>query len=413
MKGVVDMIDIFEVLTWLDAIDHRSCLGGEARRLIQYARLHILDESRVGPILERLRNAAQSSSDPLEKGETLLHCASIEYCRGRHAQAVCDATEAVLSHDEDVHRKAVALWMLGIPQWEMSYNHDAYRNWADAREIFKKREPLFQHFPKEKSWYQNRIRHMEVRAAARPEEIWTWLNYFERPYLRPLTRQIVDRAQEKIREQAYSNVYALMRDLQEANQRSEEIFEKGEVLLEFGLAMYQMGNTYYAIELLRKSVLFFYPGVGTYHKQVVARCMLGALEWMQRSCHHQAETDWALCIDEFEKLRGWADRDKCEEKEKWYAQHRDILLTALFEKRKQNPKPLNPERGTPDEMGPSPSSSPPYNKRPDLYNELLMKVRWDRAAADRRIEFERKKDSTADRNELIRRALARWFGQNQ
>jgi hypothetical protein len=223
----------------------------------------------------------------------------------------------------------------------------------------------------------------------------------------------VDRVQEKIREQECPSVYALMPDLQEAIRQSAAIYESAEIYLEFGLAMYQMGNPYYATELLRKSVLYFYPGVGTYHKQVVARGLLGALEWRQRSARNQADADWMCCINEFEKLRGLADVDNCPEKERWYAQHRDILRAALSEKRKQNPKAPRPESGASNGRDPNASSSPSDNKRPDLYNELLMKVRWDRAAADRRIEFERKKDPTADRNELIRRAIARWFGENQ
>ena len=404
------MIDIFEALGWLEGIDRRSYLNEEARRLVTYARSYLLDESRLIPILERLRNAAQSSDNPLGKAETLLHGAAIEYCRGRYPRANRDAMEAVISSDADVHRHAVALWVLGTIQWKTRQNHDAYRNWVEARDIFKQREPLFQHFPKEKSWYQNRVRYMDVKSAMRPEEIWTWLNYFERSNLRTPTKQIVDCVQEKIREQAYSNVYALMQDLQEANRQSESIYEKAEIYLEFGLAMYQVGNIYYAIELLRKSVLYFYPGVGTYHKQVAARCMSGALEWMQRSSHHQADADWTCCIDEFEKLRGSADRDNCQEKEKWYAQHRDILRTAWFEMSKQNPKPCNPECDTSDETIPKP---PPTNQRPDLYNELLMKVGWDGARAERLIELERKKAPTADRDELIKRAIEHWNRDNQ
>jgi hypothetical protein len=407
------MTDIFEVLGWLEAIDRRSHLSEEARRLAGYARANLVDESRLIPILERLRNAAQCSEGPLAKAETFLHCAAIEYCRGRYPWAARDAREAALSYDADVHRHAVALWVLGSIQWKTRQNHDAYRNWADAREIFRKREPLFQHFPKEKSWYQNRVRYMEIKSAMRSEEIWTWLNYFEPSNLRTPTKQFVDRVQEKIRQQAYSNVYALMQDLQEADRRSETLYEKAENYLEFGLAMYQMGNVYYAIELLRKSVRYFHPGVGTYHKQVVARCMLGALEWMQRASHDQAKADWMRCIDEFEKLRGLADRDNCQDKEKWYARQRDILRVALFEKCNEEPKPPNPESGIPEEPQPEPPPWTPTNQKPDLYNELLMKVRWDRAIADRLIEFERKKAPTADRNEWIKRAIERWDHDNR
>jgi len=42
-----------------------------------------------------------------------------------------------------------------------------------------------------------------------------------------------------------------------------------------------------------------------------------------------------------------------------------------------------------------------------------MKVQWDRAIADRLIEFERKKAPTADRNEWIKRAIERWDRDNR
>jgi hypothetical protein len=139
--------------------------------------------------------------------------------------------------------------------------------------------------------------------------------------------------------------------------------------------------------------------------------MLGALEWMQRASHDQGKADWMRCIDEFEALRGSADRDNCQEKEKWYARHRDILRVALFEKCNEDPKSPNLESGIPEEPKPPPWT--PTNQKPDLYNELLMKVRWDRAIADRLLEFERKKAPTADRNEWIKRAIERWDHDNR
>lgn len=406
------MIDIFQVLDWLNAIDNCSHLNNEARRLIRVARRFSLDDSRVGRILERLRNAAYSSCDPLEKAEILLCCAAVGYWLAWFPQAARDANQAVISYENEDHRRAVALWIQGMAQWEILQNHKAYISWDEARKTFRQRELIFQHLPNERDWYKNRIWQMGVELVERPEEIWTWLNHFERSSLRPPTQQVVKCVQKKIRQQAYSNIYALMQDLQEANRQSEEAYERAEIHLEFGQAVYQMGNTHVAIELLRKAVLNFYPGFGSYHKQVVARCMLGAVEWMQESSYKQAVTDWTRCIDEFEKLRWWADRDNCQEKEEWYAQHRDILRAALLERVKP-PTQSDPGNDLPEENGPEPPPSTPNEKETDPYQDLLIKVRWDRAIADRLIELERKKAPTADRNELIQRAIARWLRDNQ
>jgi hypothetical protein len=93
-----------------------------------------------------------------------------------------------------------------------------------------------------------------------------------------------------------------------------------------------MGNSQFATELLRKAFMYFYPGFGTYHKQVVSRCMLGAIEWMHTSLHKQAAEHWKRCVEEFETLQEQADRDNFPEKQEWYSQHCDILRSALLER---------------------------------------------------------------------------------
>lgn len=407
------MLDALNALGWLNAIDHGSHLNHEARRLIKAAADLSPQDSRVKLILERLRSLAQSSGKSLEKAEILLFCAAIGKWRGWCPQAARDAAEAVLCYDDDDHRRAVALWIQGIVRWEMLQNHAAYRNCADARELFQKRKILFQHFPEEDAWYKNQIRQMEVDLAAKPEEIWTWLNYFEPSSLKPPTKQIVECVQDKIRGQLYQSVYALMQELQEAHKQCEGVHERAEIYLEFGLAVYQLGNTHYAIELLRKAVQNFYPGIGSYHKQVIARCMLGALEWMEISSYKQAAVDWKRCIAEFEDLRRWADRDNLPKKEEWYAQHCEILQAALLERRKENPPPVEPDTEFPEDSGPIPVPPMPGSQTTNLYQDLLAMCRGDRELAERLIEFERKQVTTAGRNEWIKRAIERWIRDNQ
>lgn len=409
------MINIFEALNWLGAIDNCSYIDDETRRLISFARRFAPRDSKVQRILDRLRNTARSSGNPLEKAEILLYCAAIGSWRGGFPEAACDAMEAVISYDDDGHRHAVALWILGMTQWKMFQNHEAYANWAEARKIFNERQILFQNFPGEKAWYKNQLRRMNADLARHPEEIWTWLNWFEHSSLRPPTQQVIDCVQEKIRGHAYPNVYALMQDLQEANKRCKGGYEQAEIFLEFGLAIYEMRNTHFAIELLRKSVLHFYPGVGTYHKQVVARCMLGAVEWMDGRSHNQAEADWTRCIEEFEMLGQWANQDNNPTKKEWYTEHSVILCDALLDQRRKNPRPpgSDPRTDIPEENGAKPPPSTPSGRQTYSYEDLLNMVRRDQAVADRLIEYERKKAPTADRDELITRAIERLLRDRQ
>src|SRR5215207_1438534 len=272
------MIDPFKALGWLNVAEDHSHLNNEDRQLIGAIGQLGLFDSRMEPILERLRESAYSLDDPLRKAEILLYCAAIGNSRGWCPPAARDAREALILYEKDDHRRALALWMLGIMQWGMLQNHEAYRNWAEAKRIFKQCQMPSQSASQAEDWYKDPIWHMEVDLVERPEEISTWLNQFERSSLRPLTEEVVNCAREKISQHAYQSIYVLMQDLQEATRRSERVFERAEIYLEFGLATYQMGNSHFAIELLRKAVQNFYPGIGSYHKQVIARCMLGRSE---------------------------------------------------------------------------------------------------------------------------------------
>jgi hypothetical protein len=326
------MIDPSKALSWLNAIDNCSHLNHRDWQLIGAMGKSTLSESRIAQIVESLRTNAHSSVDPLRKAEIMLYCASIGHWRKWYAQAARDAMEAVISCDADNHRCAVALWILGIVQWEMFQNREAYITWAEARKIFKKCQAIFQRSPNVDDWYEEPLWQMEVELVAKPEEITSWLNHFEPSSLRSQTVQVVKSMREKIRQQAYPSIYVLMQDLQEAIRWSEKLYERAEIYLEFGLATYQMRNSHFASELLRKAVRDFYPGVGTYHKQVVARCMLGAVEWMHKTSRSQAAADWLRCLDEFEDLRWWSDRDNFQERVEWYSERQAILRSALLER---------------------------------------------------------------------------------
>ena len=407
------MIDSSRALSWLNTIEGRSHLKEGDRQLIREIIESDLSELRIAQILERLRTEAHSPGHPLRTAEIMLYCACIGHWRRSYPQAARDAIEVVIFYDADDHRRAVALWILGIIQWEMSQNHEAYRNWAEARKIFKQYRDSSSHSRMTKDWYKDSIEQMEVDLLARPEEILTWLNHFERPSLGPRTSRIISSMREKVRGQAYPSIYVLMQDLQEAIRWSERIYERAEIHLEFGLAMYQMGNSYFAIELLRRAVSDFYPGLGVYHKQVVARCMLGAVEWMHKSSHKQAAADWLCCFDQFEQLRCSADSDNLPEQEEWYSERCNILTSALLGRVKP---PAESELDNDHRAEPTDTESHASGRNENesyLYDDLLNKVRGDRGIADRLIEYERKKAPKADWNELAQRAIERWIHDNR
>lgn len=435
------MIAVYEVLSWLNAIDGASSLTDQERRLSRSVRVAGRSDASVRRIIDRLQNAGLGSGDPLENAEVALHCAAIEYEHGWFSRAARHAREAARTYRNDLHRRAVASWILGMAQWEIARNQRAYTNWDRARTIFNELQSFFQHSPNERGWYRDALRLMETDLATRPEEILTWLNRFEGSSLTESSRQLVDRVQGRIQRRIYPEVYPLLNDLQEINMWSTEIYERAEAFLECGLAAYQMGNMALAVALLKKAVVDLSPGIGNNHKQAVARCMLAAMGGLDKGDGNPATIGWRRCIEEFEQLRVQADRDNDQVKKKWYADHRAILQAALSERspgggsRRKGPRSPRPTQPGPNPTAPGPGPDPvPSGSSPmdaathledtqpleplrpayraaqkpqDLYQNLCGLVGGQKDVADGLIEYERRQNPNASLSELIERAIER------
>ena len=245
---------------------------------------------------------------------------------------------------------------------------------------------------------------MDVKFAGHPEEILNWLNCFEDSSLRAPCQQIVRSVEKKIRTQSYQNVNHLMEDFQTAKKFSREIYERAELYLRFGLAIYQLGNLYTGIEWLSTAVQKFNSGLGPYHKQVVARCILGAVEWMYEPTDNRAFVDWTRSVEEFEALRQCASRDNNPTKRDWYTRHRAILHAALSD-RLITPSARAGKQG---QFRDAPRATPPGV--PNMYQYLLFLAEGDIELANRLIETQRQRFPHDHPNGLIARAIDYLLG---
>jgi tetratricopeptide (TPR) repeat protein len=406
------MIGIFEALDWLNAIDGNSCLTDTERGLSMAARVVSNSEDDVRRIHNRLRNLGQRSRDPEETAEVALHIAAIEYWREWFFDAVQNTRQAVSTYRSDNHRRAVAQWISGMAQWRVSQNDDAFTSWREARRTFQDRQSELRNSPNLRAWYEAWTWQMDLELTAKPEEIYTWLNWFadDATSLSLSSGQLVRSIVDNIRRLRYSEVYPLIRDIQQINRWSTVIYERAEVFFECGLAAYQIGNLDLAIELLQRAMLDFAPGIGNNHKQVVARCMLGAVEWLKPDNRNQASTGWRRCIEEFRELMLRADQRNDQQTRQWYADRIALLEAALSERlpggTPQGRKPRSPNPAPPDD-GSSPSTPPPNGQKIDPYQDLLSMVGGDAATAERLIAFEQRYAPNARRDELIKRAIER------
>lgn len=242
---------------------------------------------------------------------------------------------------------------------------------------------------------------MATNLEPTPEEIFTWLNEFEESYLSPTSQQYIDAIGERIDQGTYADALDLLDDLQELTRFDGELYERAEVFFESGFAYYRMGYMNLAIAALKHAVLEFASGKGNNHKQVLARCMLGAMYWQDDCDRLQAINEWKRCVKELAALRLQADREDRQTRAEWYADQHAMLQAALAARVSQT---LG-GRGGPNR----PSQQRPRRgpQLPDRYSYLVLLVQGDRATADRLIEYERRNAPDCDRAELIERAIDR------
>ena len=239
---------------------------------------------------------------------------------------------------------------------------------------------------------------MATNLEPTPEVIFTWLNEFEESYLSPTSQQYVRTIDKKIDQGMRADAFVLLDDLQQLTRYNGEFHERAEVFFESGFAYYRMGYMNLAVDALKHAVLEFPSGKGNNHKQVVARCLLGAMHWHDECDRNQAIIEWKRCVKELAALRLQADRNNQQTRAEWYADQHAVLEAALAARVSQT-------------IGRTGRSNVPARWRPrpglDRYDELLGLVRGDRAVADRLITLEQRNAPDCDRNELIERAIER------
>jgi hypothetical protein len=434
------IIPVFEVLGWLNAFEP-SRLGRQAQTLVRRLRDPMRSEDDLDRIITRLQDMAQGSEDPFEAAEILLNCAAVDYWRMQFPRASRGARATVNLYRTDntqEHRLAVARWILGMAQWEQLNNARAFANWSRARTIFRRRlrNSRAAQDNRARDLYESFLRLMECDLAAKPEQLLVWLNRFEPSRLSASSRRVLDIALPQIRQNRFQAVSVVMTDLQEITNWSNAAEERAEALLESGFAAYQVGSYPLALELLGRAVPAYSPESGVNHKQVMARWMLGAVEWMVSTARNKAILDWTRCIEELEQLRLRSDRDNRQERRKWYADRRITLQNALAEqisasdparlssvRRGQpgvGPGPF-PAGPPPRDGGPAAPQSPqpegptagPAQNRPDRFQYLCSLIGGNEMAAERLIAREGERSGIENRDELIERVIERIVRDRQ
>lgn len=321
------MISIGEAFGWLN-IDDRSHLSS-----VNSISLYQLQDPRVPDkhkeaLIRELRVTSHSCTDVIEGLEVLVTIAKYAFELGDYNSARQDLTEAVKRYRPISHRAAVAKWMLGIVEWKLLNNTQAYANWFHARDIFQKcaNEKGRVSAADMVRWYYKQIERMRLDMACTAEEAVYWLNLFEPSRLSDPARQFAQKITEDIVAKKYSQAYEIGNKLAEISRNRLDPSETAEVWVVTGLSSHQMGNPRWAVEYWTRAAAAYSPWG---HHWAVVRWMIGVALWNIPGETDRAVRSWMDAIETFTELRTTADRDGDANRRDWYENTVRIMKSAL------------------------------------------------------------------------------------
>lgn len=324
------MITLHEALDWLNLVDVPH-LDAIQRETMKQAR-SVASMEDTTHLIDLALQSSRASGDSLAFPEALLNSTVLLFYHDDLNEAHHLAEEALAFYNDGSlqsrHRRASTLWMLGQIELELHQRNQAHLRWAETRDLFRQlsEESQASHESARRSWYLDRLRQIECDIVCLPEETFGWLNRFEPSSLESDARQVRDLILKRIKARVYGSSNMLMRDMRMICRDGSDYRETPEVMVEAALLAYESNDLQMSMDLLQNATAYFYPNT---HQQVVARWMLGAVQWnlpthVQAAMHH-----WRLCLLGFSNLTLHAEQTNQLDRAQWYAATRQTLEMAF------------------------------------------------------------------------------------
>lgn len=321
------MITIGDAFGWLN-IDDRSHLAN-----VNMLSLFQLQDDRIPSdhkesLIRELRVTSNSCEDVLEGLEVLVTIAKFEAEKGDYQSARQDLMDAIKRYRPISHRMAVAKWMLGIVEWKLLDNNQAYANWFFARDIFQKcaGEKGRVSATDMVRWYYKQVERMRLDMACTAEEAYYWLNFFEPSSLSDQAKQLSKQIKEQIVNKQYAQAYEIGNQLAGISRNRLDPAETAEVWVIVGLASHQMGNPRMAVEYWTRGSAAYTPWS---HQWSVVRWMMGVAQWNIPGETDRAIRNWMDAAETFQNLRTTSDREGDSNRRDWYENTARIMKSAL------------------------------------------------------------------------------------
>lgn len=324
------MKTIDEVFGWLNLLIPTS-LSLYSEKKLSEASVFNLKTETLDRILKDVCARAQGAIDPMEYAEVLINCGYIKAKENQSEAASVFFSKALNAFPEKNYKYAIALWLMGMVEWNVKNNSMAYLHWCAAKKFFESQVEMFSRSQnknrfEEIPWYQDRIADLSLDLVFYPEEIYSWINTFQNSKLSTPTLRFREIMEAKYAEQKYASVYELMSEIQQVNRFSKDYLETPEAVMECGFIAYQIDNLYESVELLQRAFELYKPGS---HQQACVKWMLGDVQLRLVSEKIKAINSFQDAAQKFYDLKEKAVRPKQQLYWEWLETKLQILEKAI------------------------------------------------------------------------------------
>lgn len=327
------MISLQDLKKWLNHFD-ASSLGLQSREYLDQAADDQTPSVTRHVVIEKLLEHARVSLKPLEYAEANFMAGVIFADKeGNHRQSQAAFERALAGFEGDEHRRAVALWAVGMMERKNLQAGAGYRSWQMAFEIFDsiaERHKLAGQAERLQlaPWYQERADRMQKEIALTVEYGYTLLDRFEPSPLDEITKALVRKAIKLTDGQQYASAYAVLRQVCKHSRLAEDYLNTPAGLLECGLVCYQAGFQEAACDFLHEAIEKYPP---LSHRQAAACWMYGCM--LAGDLDHLDEIHLALtflqnALNIFAYLEKRSTEQNSKKKMIWYTEQRKMLEAA-------------------------------------------------------------------------------------
>jgi len=319
-----------EALGRLNTFD-RSYLNSASKAWIEQIKTAAENGADVDRLIDEALEFSKLLSNPWGYAEFLINLAVLEFEHNRFKGAHEHVLMAMNIYPPESLRAAISLWILGWVEWARSDPYTAYSHWMQARQIYLDlhQQSLEQRQTGRITFYLDCLKDINVEMVSRVEELYTWLNAHEPSHLSDAARSLVNTLMQAALEGNSKKVYQQVSLLQKVGQGSEDYLEGIELMVEGGMALYQVKNFSSSASTLRWAAAGFPPGS---HRQAVARWMAGLAQWQVQSERDNAINNWQQSIKDFEGLEQQASRSRNSDRAAWYEERIEVMKVALVQK---------------------------------------------------------------------------------